>query len=114
MKSAPWLAATVLTGGFLGGCCCHHHHDQEPRQAFRQEGDLATQDWTELTKGPYSAILGDTTGGGLPRDVRTGGGITGNDVTVYQRLKAKQARQPSDDPPPDFPSAPPPSPDEEY
>ncbi|MGE5609682.1 MAG: hypothetical protein ACM359_10540 [Bacillota bacterium] len=121
MNYVSGLATAILAGGFLTGCCCHHHHDDDyadrhrchkgPEKAYRQEGDLATQDWVELRKSPYSPILGDTTGDGLPRDMRTGGGITGNDVTMYDRLRAGRSLPPSDNidsnpttriPPPDL------------
>jgi hypothetical protein len=104
MNRTSCLAAAILAGGFLTGCCCHDHdhdhaacdhHHHGPEKAYRQEGDLATQDWNEIRKSPYSPILGDTTGDGLPRDMRTGGGITGNDVTLYDRLRAGRSLPPA-------------------
>jgi hypothetical protein len=60
------------------------------RTGVRQEGDLLTRSPAEIQAQPVGAIRGDTTGGGLPRDMRTGGGITGGELTGPEIIRATQ------------------------
>ena len=47
----------------------------------------------------YSPVPGHTTGGGLPRDMRTGGGITGSDVPPSTRLEKERMQDLADEAP---------------
>ena len=81
------LFATVAVLGLLTSGCATHDEDHDSGvYGARQEGNLDAQPGRD-TREPYSPIPGDTTGDGLRRDMRTGGAITGSDVTPSEQLK---------------------------
>jgi hypothetical protein len=80
------LFATVAVLGLLtSGCATHDDTEQGGVYGARQEGNLDAQPGRD-TPQPYTHIPGDTTGDGLQRDRRTGGAITGSDVTPAERI----------------------------
>src|SRR5947207_14920943 len=84
------LFATVAVLGLLSAGCATNDEDRDTRQSgvygARQEGNLDAQPGRD-TREPYAPIPGDTTGDGLRRDMRTGGAITGSDVTPSEQIK---------------------------
>jgi hypothetical protein len=80
------LFATVAVLGLLtSGCASHDDTDEGGVYGARQEGNLDAAPGRD-TREPYAPIPGDTTGDGLRRDMRTGGAITGPDVTPSERI----------------------------
>jgi hypothetical protein len=79
MLKKIWLAGTVLASGLAAGCA---DNEVDTRGASRQEGSLDTYQRERA----YSPIMGDTSGDGMRRDMRTGGVITGDDVPARERL----------------------------
>jgi len=80
------LFATVCVLGLLtSGCASHDDTDQGGVYGARQEGNLDAQPGRDVQQ-PYTPVLGDTTGDGLPKDRRNGGGITGPDVTPAEKI----------------------------
>src|SRR3954469_9684939 len=82
--------ATICVLGLMSaGCATHEETDHDADRAgvygARQEGNLAPAPGREVNQ-PYTPVVGDTTGDGLPRDRRTGGGITGGDVTPSEKI----------------------------
>lgn len=78
--------ATVCALGLLAsGCASHDETDQGGVYGARQEGNLDASPQRDVQQ-PYSPVLGDTTGDGLPKDRRNGGGITGSDVTPSEKV----------------------------
>jgi len=77
---------TVCVLGLLAsGCASHDDTDESGVYGARQEGNLDAHPGRDVNE-PYSPVLGDTTGDGLPRDRRHGDGITGSDVTPAERI----------------------------
>jgi hypothetical protein len=80
------LFTTVCVLGLLSaGCATHDDTREDGVYGARQEGNLDAQPQRDVQQ-PYTPVLGDTTGDGLPKDRRNGGGITGQDVTPSERI----------------------------
>ena len=108
-----WIASLILASGVAVGCDSTNDDDVYPDQNMPDSQSL-----TDPYGNVYSPIKGDTTGSGQPRDLRTGGAITGNDVTPREKLE-KSTREntppptddrPRSDPGPGIPTGPDPSP----
>lgn len=90
MPKYTWIILAALSAGMLAGCASD---DLDDSGATRQEGDIHTSD-EGINQRARSPLLGDTTGGGQPRDLRTGGGTTGSDVPAGERLdEARRIRE---------------------
>src|SRR5881397_1994366 len=87
---------TVCVLGLLAsGCASHDDTDEGGVYGARQEGNLDAQPGRDVQQ-PYSPVLGDTTGDGLPHDRRNGGGVTGQDVTPRERINNSDRTQQND------------------
>jgi len=75
ISSAAFLGLGVL----IAGCESANDHSQ----GTRQEGNYSTQQ----AKEPYSPIPGDTTGGGLRVDHRTGAEIAPGSTTGDEKIR---------------------------
>jgi hypothetical protein len=75
-----WLAGAVLAGGLAAGCA----DNDADSGATRQEGSLNS--YPNQRERAYSPLMGDTSGDGMRRDMRTGGVITGDDVPARDQL----------------------------
>jgi hypothetical protein len=75
-----WLAGAVLAGGLAAGCA----DNDVDNGTSRQEGSLDS--YPNARERTYSPIMGDTSGDGMRRDMRTGGVITGDDVPAREQL----------------------------
>jgi hypothetical protein len=75
-----WLAGTILAGGLAAGCA----DNDVDSGTSRQEGNFNS--YPNERERAYSPIMGDTTGDGMRRDMRTGGVITGDDVQPREQL----------------------------
>ena len=92
----PKLFATVAVLGLLtSGCASHDDADEAGVYGARQEGNLDATPGPDIRE-PYAPIPGDTTGDGLPRDRRTGGAITGPDVTPAERINESDKTRSND------------------
>ena len=78
-----FLAA--LSMGMLAGCA----NDLDDNGAVRQEGDINTRGEV-IHQRAQSPVLGETTGDGQPRDMRTGGGVSGNDLPASESLENRR------------------------
>ena len=92
--------ATVCVMGLMAcGCATHEETDHDADRAgvygARQEGNLDAQPQRDVQQ-PYTPVLGDTTGDGLPKDRRNGGGITGQDVTPSERINNTEKTRSND------------------
>jgi hypothetical protein len=90
-----YLAATLITGLLASGCASDTDPDNGGVYGARQEGNLDAAPGRDVQQ-PYTPVLGDTTGDGLPKDRRTGGAITGSDVTPAERLNQNEATRTND------------------
>jgi hypothetical protein len=86
MHNKAWMILAIAAGGLAAGCA---NNDLEDRGATRQEGNLSARPGVDEPQRPYSPVMGDTTGGGQPRDLRTGGGAVGPDVTPQEQIDEK-------------------------
>jgi hypothetical protein len=90
------LFTTVCVLGLLAsGCASHDDTDDNGIYGARQEGDIQAAPNRDVQQ-PYTPVLGDTTGDGLPKDRRTGGGITGSDVTPQERINNTEKTRSND------------------
>jgi len=93
------FAAVCMMGLLSCGCATHDETDHDADRAgvygARQEGNLDAQPGRDVQQ-PYTPVVGDTTGDGLPRDRRTGGGITGSDVTPSERINNTEKTRTND------------------
>ncbi|HEV8604801.1 MAG TPA: hypothetical protein VGQ99_05515 [Tepidisphaeraceae bacterium] len=88
--------ATVCVLGLLAsGCASHDDTEQGGVYGARQEGNLDASPGRD-TREPYAPVMGDTTGDGLRKDMRTGGGITGKDVTPAERVNENDKTRTND------------------
>src|SRR5687767_3881861 len=90
-----FMAATLIAGLLASGCASDTDPDNGGVYGARQEGDLMADPGRDVER-PYTPVLGDTTGDGMPRDRRTGGGITGTDVTPAERTDNNQRTRTND------------------
>ena len=83
--------ATICVLGLMSAGCATHDetdHDDIDRSGVygaRQEGNIDAAPGRDVQQ-PYTPVVGDTTGDGMPKDRRTGGGITGGDVTPAEKI----------------------------
>ena len=93
------FAAVCVLGLLASGCASHddpdHDADRSGVYGARQEGNLDATPGRDVRE-PYTPVMGDTTGDGLPRDRRTGGGITGQDVTPSERINNNEKTRTND------------------
>jgi hypothetical protein len=85
------VAAALIAGLLASGCASYEDTDPDNGGVYgaRQEGNLDAAPQRDVNQ-PYTPVLGDTTGDGAPRDRRTGGAITGDDVTPAERANQNQ------------------------
>src|SRR5688572_16964715 len=89
MPKYTWMMLAALSAGVVG--CASD--DLDDNGATRQEGDVNISGDT-VNQRSRSAVLGETTGDGRPRDQRTGGAVTGDDVAPAERLDdARRVRE---------------------
>jgi hypothetical protein len=90
---------TVCVLGLLASGCASHDDTDDGGSGgvygARQEGNIDAQPGRDV-KEPYTPVLGDTTGDGMPRDRRTGGGITGSDVTPAEKVNNNEKTRSND------------------
>ena len=83
------FASICVLGLMSAGCATHEETDHDADRAgvygARQEGNIDAAPGRDVNQ-PYTPVVGDTTGDGSPRNRRTGGGITGGDVTPAERI----------------------------
>jgi hypothetical protein len=96
------LFTTVCALGLLASGCASpndNDYDYDPGRGgvygARQEGNIDAAPGRDVRE-PYTPVMGDTTGDGLPRDRRTGGGITGQDVTPSERIENNEKTRSND------------------
>jgi hypothetical protein len=77
--------ALAVLGLLACGCATHEENEQAGIYGSRQEGNIDARPGRD-TNEPYTPVIGDTTGDGMPRDRRTGGAVTGTDVTPAERV----------------------------
>lgn len=85
MKSTLTLAGLfVATTLGLAGCA------EDRDEYYGSENMRSDPLLTDPYRNTYPAVPGQTTGDGTPVDKRTGGAITGRDVTPRERLESGQ------------------------
>lgn len=82
MTKHLWWPTLMIALALIAGC------QNDENAGYRQEGDVLTRSWYDLSRSPVTPIPGDTTGTGLRRDRRTGGEIDGSDLAPYQQIQA--------------------------
>ena len=78
MRKCVSAMALFALGVMIVGC-----ESSDDSRGIRQEGNYST----EQAKEPYSPIPGDTTGGGLRRDRRTGAEIAPGSTTGDEKIR---------------------------
>ena len=84
-----------MLGSLASGCASHDDTDEGGVYGARQEGNLYASPNRDVQQ-PYTPVLGDTTGDGLPKDRRNGGGITGQDVTPAEKVNNNEKTRQND------------------
>ena len=86
------LASVCVLGLLASELRSHDDTDEGGVYGARQEGNLDAQPARDVQQ-PYTPVVGDTTGDGMPRDRRTGGGVTGQDVTPHEKINTEKTRE---------------------
>jgi len=89
------FASVCMLGLLASGCATNDDTKEGGVYGARQEGNLDASPQRDVQQ-PYTPVVGDTTGDGLPKDRRNGGAITGQDVTPSEKINNSEKTRTND------------------